>query len=122
MTGRARLLAGLAAIAVAACTLTAALASRTDTTPVLLVDVRDRAAYDAGHLLGSRYAGDSLASALSSLTPGQFRVGVCCSPASADAVDELARRGWDDIVDLGTLSQASDITGMPIVPTSSDAL
>ena len=89
------------------------------TDETVIIDVRTPSEYADGHLDGAVSAdlnGGRLAAALPTLDPDAEYLVYCASGnRSSQAVRMMADAGMTDVTDLGSVSQASDATSLPIV-------
>ncbi len=85
----------------------------------ILIDVRTVEEFAEGHLEGAlnlNVEDGTLEAALSDLDPtASYQVYCRSGRRSAIAVDLMTANGFTDIKDLGSVQQASDATGIPVV-------
>lgn len=85
----------------------------------VVLDVRTPEEYAAGHLEGAQLLdlnGGELAAAIPSLDPEAEYVVYCRSGnRSGQAVALMEKAGFTTLTDLGSLEQAADATGLPVV-------
>lgn len=93
------------------------------TTPVgegvIVLDVRTPEEYAAGYLEGSKlldFNGGQFAAELSSLDPDAEYLVYCRSGnRSAQAISLMQAEGFENVTNLGSLEQAAQATGLPII-------
>lgn len=89
------------------------------TDDVVIIDVRPPAEYAEGHLEGAvniDVSAPGFAEAIADLPTGGEYVVYCRSGnRSARAASIMQEHGFDDIADLGSLQNASTVTGLDIV-------
>lgn len=85
----------------------------------IIIDVRTPEEYEAGHLEGAQLLdlnGGQFAAELPNLDPEAEYVVYCRSGnRSGQAVAMMTEAGFTDVTNLGSLEQAADTTGLPIV-------
>lgn len=85
----------------------------------LIIDVRTSEEYAAGHIDGAKlldFNGGDLAAAIPSLDPDAEYLIYCRSGnRSGQAVALMEQAGFTDLTNLGSLEQAAQTTGLPIV-------
>lgn len=110
-------------LGVAACTSTPSGADSDSSAAVdaetVIVDVRTPAEYATGHLEGATLldfdAGD-VAAAIPDLDPDARYLVYCRSGNRAgQAVELMTAAGFDDVTNLGSVEQAAEATGLPVV-------
>lgn len=85
----------------------------------ILIDVRTAEEYATGHLEGSRlldFTGGDLAAAIPSLDPDAEYLVYCRSGNRAgQAITLMEQAGFTNLTNLGSLEQAAQATGLPIM-------
>ncbi|WP_119697729.1 rhodanese-like domain-containing protein [Microbacterium halotolerans] len=85
----------------------------------ILLDVRTAAEHAAGHLDGAKLLdlnGGDLAAAIPSLDPDAEYLVYCRSGSrSGQAIALMEQAGFTNLTNLGSLEQAAQATGLPIV-------
>lgn len=85
----------------------------------ILLDVRTAAEHSAGHLDGAKlldFNGGDLAAAIPSLDPDAEYLVYCRSGnRSGQAIALMEQAGFTNLTNLGSLEQAAQATGLPIV-------
>lgn len=85
----------------------------------IIVDVRTASEYADGHLDGAvsyDLNGGILAASLDELDPDAEYVVYCASGnRSSQATRMMMDAGFDDVTDLGSVDEAAEATGLPIV-------
>lgn len=85
----------------------------------IIIDVRTSEEYAAGHIDGAKlldFNGGDLAAAIPSLDPDAEYLIYCRSGNRSDqAVALMKQAGFTDLTNLGSLEQAAQTTGLPIV-------
>lgn len=85
----------------------------------VVVDVRTPEEYAAGHVEGAinlDVQSDGFDARLATLDPAAATFVYCrTGNRSAAAAERMADAGFDDVTDLGSLQEASEATGLPIV-------
>jgi rhodanese-related sulfurtransferase len=85
----------------------------------VIVDVRTPAEFAEGHVEGAvniDVQSPDFAARLSALDPGAPTVVYCrTGNRSAAAVVEMAESGFTDLTDLGSVQEAAEATGLPVV-------
>ena len=113
--GALALAAGLAACAPAA----AAESTVTVGSEAVLLDVRTAAEYAEGHLEGAKqldFNGGEVAAAIPSLDPDTEYLVYCRSGnRSGQAIALMQQAGFTNLTNLGSVDQAADATGLPII-------
>ncbi|MFK4760125.1 rhodanese-like domain-containing protein [Microbacterium sp. ZW T5_45] len=85
----------------------------------IILDVRTPDEYASGHLAGARlldYAGGEVAAAVPHLDPDADYLLYCRSGnRSGQALELMERAGFTSLTNLGSLADAADAIGLPIV-------
>lgn len=107
------------ALVVAGCSGSSASLDSEQVASSVIIDVRTPEEFAAGHLDGAvnyDVSDGTLETSLSSLDPQADYIIYCRSGnRSAVAVDILESAGFTSLIDLGSMENASDETGIPIV-------
>lgn len=116
LSAAAALLLGLTA-----CTGTASSGAGTIevSTDTIIIDVRTPAEYSSGHLDGAQlidFSGGEVAEAIPHLDPDAEYFVYCRSGnRSGQAIALMEQAGFTNLTNLGSLQQAADATGLPVV-------
>lgn len=85
----------------------------------IVIDVRTPEEYSAGHLEGARlidFNGGEVAEVIPHLDPDAKYIVYCRSGnRSGQAIALMEQAGFTNLTNLGSLQQAADATGLPVV-------